>query len=301
MAEADSPEGPFCNARQLPCGGIDPAVFVDDDGKAYYYWGQIHSRGVCLNEDMVSFCKDNVVENLVTEEEHFFHEGSSMRKINGTYYYVFADVERGKPTALGYATSEHPLGPFQYRGIIIDNAGCDPCTWNNHGSIECFQGQWYIFYHRSSRGTEQNRKLCMEPIYIEEDGTIREVKMTSQGAGLPFAANQAIMGYQACELKGDIHIGPDLDGREKLLNISDGDEAFFRYVQVTGQYTGIIIEAQGQGTIEIFLNETWIGKIHVDNDIQRNNRIDFKQPGIFELKLRFVWPADLRLWKIVLF
>lgn len=150
VAMSDRPEGPFTNPIQLPCGGIDPAIFIDDDGQAYYYWGQLFSHGVKLNEDMISFNRDEIVDDLVTEEEHFFHEGSSMRKIGDTYYYVYADMERGKPTSLGYSTSKSPMGPFTYRGIIIDNDGCDPASWNNHGSIECVNGQWYVFYHRCS-------------------------------------------------------------------------------------------------------------------------------------------------------
>ena len=35
VAVSDRPEGPFCDPVQLPCGGIDPAVFMDDDGQAY--------------------------------------------------------------------------------------------------------------------------------------------------------------------------------------------------------------------------------------------------------------------------
>ena len=154
VAVSDSPVGPFINPIQLPCGGIDPAIFIDDDGQAYYYWGQLFSHGVKLNEDMISFDRDEIVDDLVTEEEHFFHEGSSMRKIGDTYYYVYADMERGKPTSLGYSTSKSPMGPFTYRGIIIDNDGCDPASWNNHGSIECVNGQGYVFYHRCSRGVQ---------------------------------------------------------------------------------------------------------------------------------------------------
>ena len=299
VAVGNNPEGPFHNSVQLPCGGIDPAVFIDDDGKAYYYLGQIHSHGIQLNEDMISFC-DSVTDNLLTEEEHFFHEGSSVRKIGDMYYCVFADVERGRPTALGYATSKSPLGPFQYRGIIVDNAKCDPSSWNNHGSIECFNGQWYVFYHRSSRGTEQNRKLCIEPITIEADGTIKEVKMTSQGIGEPFAPNEVIMGYQACELNGEIYIGPDKDGKEKLLNIADGDEAIFRYVNVTEEYTEILIDSQGTGSVEVFLNEIKVGTIQLENSRQINKKIKFSQPGIYELKLRFIQPKDLRMWNLVL-
>lgn len=223
VAVSDHPAGPFRNSVQLPCGGIDPAIFIDDDGQAYYYWGQLFSHGVPMNEDMISFDPERIMDNLVTEEEHFFHEGSSMRKIGDTYYYVYADMERGKPTSLGYSTGKSPMGPFTYQGIIIDNDGCDPASWNNHGSIECFHDQWYVFYHRCSRGTQQHRRLCIEPITINPDGTISEVKMTSQGPGAPFAPGEKLMGYQACGLSGTCYIGEDEVYGEKLMNISAGD------------------------------------------------------------------------------
>ena len=76
-----------------------------------------------------------IVDGLVTEQEHFFHEGSSMRKRNGIYYMVYSHLRKGRPTCIGYATSRSPLGPFEYGGVIVDNAGCDPESWNNHGSI----------------------------------------------------------------------------------------------------------------------------------------------------------------------
>lgn len=60
---------------------------------------------------------------------------SSMRKRNGIYYYVYPCVYRDKKlTYLAYATSKSPLGPFTYQGVIIDNAKCDPKSWNIHGS-----------------------------------------------------------------------------------------------------------------------------------------------------------------------
>lgn len=68
VAVSESPEGPFTNPVQLPCGGIDPAIFIDDDGQAYYYWGQLFSHGVKMNEDMVSFDPAGIVDDLVTEE-----------------------------------------------------------------------------------------------------------------------------------------------------------------------------------------------------------------------------------------
>ena len=304
---SDRPEGPFTNPIQLPCGGIDPAIFIDDDGQAYYYWGQLFSHGVKLNEDMISFNRDEIVDDLVTEEEHFFHEGSSMRKIGDTYYYVYADMERGKPTSLGYSTSKSPMGPFTYRGIIIDNDGCDPASWNNHGSIECVNGQWYVFYHRCSRGVQQHRRLCIEKIEILEDGTIPEVKMTSQGIGEPFAPREVIKGYQACEMSGSVYIGvnEDVESAEEypevLMNISAGDEVMFRYVKSEQEWKEIEILYSGAGKIQVYMNEKIVGTINCDK-VQGVNvaKSSIKcSSGQYELKLRFELAGQIKIYQVI--
>lgn len=99
---------------------------------------------------------------------------------------------------------QKPLGPVHLPRIIIDNAKCDPESWNIHGSIEEFHGQWYVFYHRSSGNCRANRRLCVEKIYFNDNGTIDEVKMTSQGAGEPFALGEAIEGWRAAEVEGEL-------------------------------------------------------------------------------------------------
>lgn len=307
VAVSERPEGPFNNPIQLPCGGIDPAIFIDDDGQAYYYWGQLFSHGVKLNEDMISFNRDEIVDDLVTEEEHFFHEGSSMRKIGDTYYYVYADMERGKPTSLGYSTSKSPMGPFTYRGIIIDNDGCDPASWNNHGSIECVNGQWYVFYHRCSRGVQQHRRLCIEKIEILEDGTIPEVKMTSQGIGEPFAPREVIKGYQACEMSGSVYIGVNEDAGsaeeypEVLMNISVGDEVMFRYVKSEQEWKEIEILYSGAGKIQVYMKEKIVGTINCDK-VQGVNvaKTSIKcSSGQYELKLRFELAEQIKIYQVI--
>lgn len=298
VAVSDKPEGPFANPVRLPCSGIDPAVFVDDDGQAYYYWGQFRSHAAKLKKDMRSFEKEWIRNRVLTEEEHFFHEGSSVRKIGNLYYSVFADVERGKPTALGYATGTSPLGPFEYRGIIIDNAQCDPSSWNNHGSIEYFQGQWYVFYHRSSRNSKIFRRLCIEPITILEDGTIPEVKMTSQGAGEPFSQGETIMGYQACGLRGSVYIDAVSEKagkvQEALVNIRPGDEVVFRYVKDVRRFESLRIEAEGNGRIEIWMNDEKAGEIRIENGRQLSGTIA-AGAGEYEVRLRFLEADGMRL------
>lgn len=302
VAVSEHPAGPFRRPTRLPVGGIDPAIFIDEDGQAYYYWGQLFAHGVKLNADMCSFAPEDIVDNLVTEEEHFFHEGSSMRKIGDNYYYVYADMERGKPTSLGYSMGKSPLGPFEYKGIIIDNDGCDPQSWNNHGSIECFEGQWYVFYHRCSRNSQLHRRLCIEKIFINEDGTIDEVKMTSQGIGEPFGPGERIMGYQACGLTGSIFIGEDAGYEEKLTGISDGDTATFRYVKTETGFQRIAMTVSGTGKVAVLLNGICAGMadVSVKDGVETCAAEISSETGEFELTLRIEESDRLELYDLVL-
>lgn len=278
VAVSDTPEGPFENPVRLPCGGIDPAVFIDDDGSAYYYWGQFRASAVKLNADMISFDEKNVVENIVTEESHGFHEGSSMRKRSGIYYYVYPCVYRKeRPTCLAYATSSSPLGPFNYRGIIVDNAKCDPESWNIHGSIEEFGGQWYVFYHRSSKNGRANRRLCVEKIDFNADGTINEVKMTSQGAGLPFERGEVIEGWRACEVDGGAYI----DGNELVMK--DESLAIIRYVRLNGNEK-FTIDSEGDGTVSVYANDVPLSEV---------------SGGVYEIKL--VSKGNLKIKSILFY
>lgn len=203
VAFSDRPEGPFLNARPIEgtefpnCG--DPAVFVDDDGSAYLYWGQFSLRGCRLKDNMYELDESTLDTMLITEEEHGFHEGSSMRKRGDKYYLIYCDTDRGAATCLSYAVGKTPLGPFEKRGVIIDNQDCDLAAWNNHGSIVCFHDQWYIVYHRACFGYEMGgRKACMEPIFFDENGDIAEVKMTTQGPEGPIDARKKMEAWRAC-------------------------------------------------------------------------------------------------------
>ncbi|MGB3150761.1 MAG: family 43 glycosylhydrolase, partial [Maribacter sp.] len=235
VAFANSPIGPFSKTEQIfGAHGIDPALYVDNDGQGYYFWGQGHPRMAKLNDSFSKIDSTNIVFPLEKKSWEIFHEGTSIRKINDTYYMVFADESRrDRPTCLGYATSDKIGGPYQYKGIIIDNYGSDPQVWNNHGSIQKFNGKWYVFYHRSTNGSRKFRKVCIEPIEINSDGTIDEVSMTSNGAAPPFIGGQRIEAEQACGLNGNVRIEEEkIDNAwiGKLSNIRDGDYAIYRYV-----------------------------------------------------------------------
>ena len=300
VAVSDRPEGPFTDWKQLPVGGIDPAIFIDDDGQAYYYWGQLFSHGAKLSPDMMSIDKTTIKDNLVTEEQHYFHEGSSMRKIGDTYYYVFASIAYGKPTSLSYATSKSPLGPFEYRGVIINNEECDPESWNNHGSIEKFGGQWYVFYHRCSGRSQLHRRLCIEKIEVLPDGTIPEVKMTSQGPGAPFGLGEEISGYQACGVYGGCYISRDTkNGKEYLAAPDNGGSAVFRYVLSDSGFSGISVKAYGKGRIRVYLNNDMLTELQISSEGVVSGNLNAEK-GCYELKLEFLEPEDIKIESITL-
>lgn len=239
IATSDTPYGPFTNAYGVEGAdgdGIDPAILVDDDGAVYFYWGQFELRGARMKDDMTGVDPTTLAKPIITEADHGFHEGSSIRKRNGIYYLVYTDISRGRATSLAYATSTAPLGPYEKRGIIIDNTGCDPETWNDHGSIAEFNGQWYVFYHRSSQATRYNRRVCIEPIQFNPDGTINEVEMTTQGASGPLDATESLDACRACLLSGQIRTQsvPPSEARdswsEHLTLIQNGDWAAYKYL-----------------------------------------------------------------------
>lgn len=227
VAFSDTPYGPFTSPKAIEGASgdsIDPAVFVDQDGQAYYFWGQFNLKGAKMNPDMCTLDLSSVTTGILTEQEHGFHEGACIRRRGDKYYLVYTDISRGRATCLGYAMADSPLGPYRKCGILIDNTGCDPQSWNNHGSIEEFQGQWYVFYHRSSQNGIFSRRMCAEPIYFRPDGTIAEVEQTSGGAEGPLDAFSVIPARIACRMTGECHIIPTPEG-EILTQCGGGPAA----------------------------------------------------------------------------
>ena len=234
VAVSKDPAGPFEKATAMDVGEhrqIDPGVFIDDDGQAYYVWGQFTCKMARLKRDMRTLDKESIIDSVITENDHHFHEGPHMVKRNGIYYLVYAHLGRaGIPSCIGYSTSTSPMGPYTYGGVIVDNDHSDPGNWNNHGSIAEFNGQWYVFYHRATHNSQMMRKACMEPIFFNEDGSIDEVEMTSQGAGPPLQATTKMPAERACLLHGNVRIEAIAADNEQLGKIRNGDKAAFKYV-----------------------------------------------------------------------
>jgi len=209
---SDSPTGPWVDpigkalvTRATP--GVeavtwlfDPAVLVDDDGKAYLYFGggvpedkdamPDTARVMELGPDMIS-----VVGEAKTIPAPFMFEDAGINKVNGTYYFTycsnFYEGERpeGSPPAgeIAYMTSDSPMGPWTYHGSILKNPGhFFGVGGNNHHVIFPFQGAWYIAYHAQTLSKAMGvpkgyRSTQLNQVTFAEDGSIREIQADYKG------------------------------------------------------------------------------------------------------------------------
>lgn len=205
VATSKSPTGPYV-AHPKPIEGsfsIDPCAFVDDDGTTYMYFGgiwggqlQCWKNGV-FNSDLnaptsgqalcpkvgilsadftqiVGGAKDALITDdagnalQASDEDRRYFEGPWMHKYKGTYYLSYST---GSTHYLVYATSQSPLGPFTYRGRILNPV----VGWTTHHSIVEFEGRWYLFYHDSilSGGRTHLRSVKVMELRYNADGTIQ--------------------------------------------------------------------------------------------------------------------------------
>lgn len=235
VAVADRPEGPFRLLSRYKYDipnhydngtFIDPGVLVDDDGRVYVYCGYQGSYMCELKDNMYEAVPGSYKLDIIpTAEPHRFFEACSPRKINGTYYLIYSP-QRG--SCLDYATSDSPTGPFTYRGTIIDN-GIDFPGGNDHGSVCCVNGQWYIFYHRMTNGTIMSRRGCVERIEILPDGTIPQVEMTSLGFEESLNPYDFTQADTACVLKGGCYITETSVFERPIVNVTDGCVMGWKY------------------------------------------------------------------------
>jgi len=222
IAVGGRPDGPFtvCNwSKTKPettegILGFDPAVFRDDDGRVYGYWGFEKSFCAELDPNTMASVKPGteIVVDMVSNRHQDgifrFFEASSIRKIKDKYVFIYsrwsADGDFGLPGTnytLAYAYSDNPMGPFTYGGTIIDCRGRQTAsdgttyytatpTGNTHGSICEINGQWYVFYHRQTGTNEFSRQAMVSPIEVEvvegPDGYVKisEGEYTSEGFAL---------------------------------------------------------------------------------------------------------------------
>ena len=179
VLKADSPYGPFEDPLGKPLVwdqsnwfDIDPSVYTDTDGQAYLYWGNPHTFYAKLNDDMIS------LKSEVTKLPHIKHyqEGPWFYQRNGHYYCAFAST--CCPEALGYAMSDSPTGPWEWKNYIMRPTLRDR---GNHPGICDFKGHSYVFgqnydlMHLDTFVHHERRSVSAAEITYNEDGTIQQV------------------------------------------------------------------------------------------------------------------------------
>ena len=179
VLESDSPYGPFKDPLGKPLVwdqsnwyDIDPSVYTDDDGQAYMYWGNPHTFWAKLGEDMTSLTSE------VNKLPHIpnYQEGPWFYKRNGHYYLGFAST--CCPEALGYAMSDSPTGPWEWKGYIMKPTQRDR---GNHPGIVDYKGHSYVFgqnydlMHLETFVHHERRSVSATEITYNADGTIQEV------------------------------------------------------------------------------------------------------------------------------
>ena len=257
--------------------------------------GIMGANHVILADDMLTIRSEPChilpgrVKGTSFEKRPFF-EGSSIRKIGSTYYFIYSSI---KGHELCYATSPYPDREFVFGGTIVSNGDVGyqgrsekdrlNATGTNHGSIECINGQWYVFYHRNTHKSAYSRQACAEPIDILPDGSIPQVEITSQGLGGPLKTDRTYPASICCNLYSGImaHIGNGIskknmpyiteeDGQQivvatnktrivyKFFDLAEGAYILTLRYKSRGGGKVILQTDFGESTAAILPSETWV-------------------------------------------
>lgn len=285
---------------------FDPGIFMDDDGRLYMYSGFALAGNPILLDgskptehgpmcfeldpfDMLTVKEGPMYIGIAGEKEapgtpyegHPFLEASSMRKFNGTYYFIYSSLNSHE---LCYATSDNPTSGFAYGGILVSNGDigmpgvtdvnhAKNYTGNTHGSIIEINGEYYIFYHRHSNRKQSSRQACAEKIRFE-DGKFYQAELTSCGLnGKPLSGKGHYPSYIACNLygkkgtrflsmikhpkKGYPYFTQDGKDRESgddqyIANMDDGAVAGFKYFDLR-ETSKIRVNIRGNASGRVYI------------------------------------------------
>lgn len=208
VATAYHPYGPY---KALPdnikgIAGIDPCVLQASNGENVIFWGGGGLRMARLKDNLIELADEELQHpteapngmkfygHAVEGLPEGFKEGPFAFERNGKFYLTYPWVRKENGTeCLAYAMSDKPMGPYEYKGIIMKEHenGC----WTNHHSIVEYKGQWYLFYHNNAYSPwfDKNRSVCADSLFFNPDGTIQEVKPTLRGIGVTDARTMVQM------------------------------------------------------------------------------------------------------------
>ena len=215
VATSSSPAGPFTPQPEAINGSfsVDPAVFKDNDGSYYMYFGGLwggqlqrwrtgsfnaeqpespfaflpadNEPALCakvakLTDDLLQFAetpKDVIIQD---EEGKPLLQGDNDRRFFEASWlhkyngkYYFS-YSTGDTHFICYAIGDNPYGPFTYGGKILEPV----VGWTSHHSIAEFKGKWYLFYHDSSlsKGVTHLRSVKVTELVHKDDGTIQTIE-----------------------------------------------------------------------------------------------------------------------------
>lgn len=233
VAVADNPRGPYKDALGKPlitnndCPGathwwvsIDPAVFIDDDGQAWIFWGNKICYCAKLKDNMIEIDGDvRKVDIRNVGKDMNFTEAPWIHKYKGNYYLTYAS---GWPEKISYAMADNIEGPYTCKGILAEMSGNSNTT---HPGIVNFKGQTYFFTHNGGlpEGGSYSRSVCSEFLRYNADGTMQKIDLSTEGADRGFVPfdnmnNPVIPGYNAdpevlySNKTGKYYIYPTSDG-----------------------------------------------------------------------------------------
>ena len=308
VAIADHPEGPY---EVMPepiegIGGIDPCVLKASDGNHYIFWGA--GRCAKLADNMIELAEDNPVETMKWGNREMKNigvnclsglpsrqaEGPFAFERNGYYYLTYPYV-REDTEVLGYAMSKNPMGPYEYKGLIMEEHenGC----WTNHHSIIEFKGQWYLFYHHNdySPDFDKNRSMRVDSLFFNEDGTIALVKPTERGVGITNSKSEIhIDRYSELSASGDsiayLDLGNYFKGW-KTVFYEKGAWAQYNTVQFdkAPKSVKVHIVPTSAGTLEILQDDKVIATVNVPKDrqvITATAKVTGASKGLHHIKVR---------------
>lgn len=243
--------------------------------------GPLGANAAVLCDDMLTLKEPpQRIADTADFKGHAFFEGSSIRKIGQTYYFVYSSQKNHE---LCYATSRYPDRDFRFGGTLVSNGdvGLDGrkeskrtnATGTTHGSIEQIGGQWYVFYHRLTHGSDYSRQMCAEPLQLAPDGSFRQAEMTSCGlnqgdlpgnglypAAICCSLSSGKMPHIANRMRTDI---PRIthDGEEWLItNAAKGTEILYKYFDFQAN-TQLSLTARKNGSVQIFLQDLPLGTL----------------------------------------
>lgn len=195
VAVSDSPTGPFKDAighalvtndmtTQTPndWDDIDPAIFTEDNGDTYMFFGNLVPKYVKLTDNLTALDGEIKVIDVPN-----FTEAAWVHKKGENYYLSYACEF---PEKICYAMSKSIHGPWEYKGILNEVAGN---TETNHQSIIEYKGNDYFIYHTGAlppkgdqpSGGRFRRSVAIDPLIYNDDGTLKRVVMSTEGITEP--------------------------------------------------------------------------------------------------------------------